>query len=117
MKTSKKQKPIEKPYLSLEEFSKAYRETLEWLTRPPYMRTKASIYAYLLEVGNYIDEGNFNSLFSILEKTGEIQVAFMQCGTESSKQYVITDEGKKALNFVTLEANNNIKLLKGPTTK
>lgn len=77
--------------------AKVRREILEFLSLPPCMQTKASVFAYLREMGNDIDEIDFETVFQSCETNKLIDTAFMRCGVDSSIQYKITESGKAFL--------------------
>ena len=61
------------------------------------MQAKANVFKYVLDGGHSTTEREFEEVFAKLEKSGLVEVKFQQLGCECSKQYGLTDAGKKRL--------------------
>ena len=72
-------------------------EILRFLERPPFMQAKANVFKCVLDGGHSITEWEFEAVFAKLEKSGLVEVKFQRLGGECSKQYGLTDAGKKSL--------------------
>lgn len=72
-------------------------EILRFLEQPPFMQAKANVFRCVLDGGHSITEWEFEAVFAKLEKSGLVGVKFQRLGCECSKQYGLTDAGKKRL--------------------
>lgn len=72
-------------------------EILRFLEQPPFMQAKANVFKCVLDGGHSITEWEFEAVFAKLEKSGLVGVKFQRFGCECSKQYGLTDAGKKRL--------------------
>lgn len=72
-------------------------EILRFLEQPPFMQAKANVFRCVLDGGHSIMEWEFEAVFAKLEKSGLVGVKFQRLGCECSKQYGLTDAGKKRL--------------------
>lgn len=72
-------------------------EILRFLEQPPFMQAKANVFKCVLDGGHSITEREFEAVFAKLEKSGLVGVKFQRLGCECSKQYGLTETGKKRL--------------------